>query len=48
MRRPWISDKRTAVALGLGLFLAGVLFLYDAYDRRGGRAPWVIRAFLPN
>jgi hypothetical protein len=47
-RRPWVANKTTAVAVGLLLFVAGMLLLYDAYDRRGGRAPWIIRAFIPN
>jgi hypothetical protein len=46
-RQPWIADKRTAVLLGLMLFVAGAIVLWDAYERRGGRAPWPLRAFLP-
>lgn len=46
-RKPWIRDKRAAVLLGLALFVAGVVVLWDAYERRGGRAPWPLRAFLP-
>lgn len=47
MRRPWIKNKRLAIALGLVGFVASVLILYDAYERRGGRAPFFIRAFTP-
>lgn len=47
MRRPWIADQRTAIILGLGLFAAAVLILYDAYERRGARTPLVLRPFLP-
>lgn len=46
-RRPWIADKRTAILLGLGLFAAGVVVLWDAYERRGGRPPVLLRPFLP-
>lgn len=47
MRRPWIADQRTAILVGLALFVAAVLVLYDAYERRGGRTPWPLRPFLP-
>lgn len=47
MRRPWFRDHKTALLVGLALFAAGVLALYDAYDRRGMRAPWPLSAILP-
>jgi hypothetical protein len=47
MRRPWVSDWRTAAALGVVLFTAGCLLIYDAYDRRGGRTPWLLRLLSP-
>lgn len=46
-RTPWIKDQRRAVTIGLVLFAAGVLVLYDAYERRGGRPPVILRPFLP-
>lgn len=46
-RRPWIEDQRTAKILGLSLFVLGVIVLYDAYERRGGRTPLLLRPFLP-
>lgn len=48
MRQPWIRDQRRAIGLGLILFAVAVLVLYDAYDRRGSRPPWPLRALLPN
>ena len=45
--RPVISDPRTAKLLGWVLFTAGALVLYDAYDRRGAKAPWPLSGILP-
>ena len=47
MRKPWIADQRTAVFVGLALFVAAVVVLYDAYERRGRRTPILLRPFLP-
>lgn len=47
MRKPWIRSQRTAIVLGLALFVVAVTILYDAYERRGGRTPLVLRPFLP-
>lgn len=46
-RRPWIANARTAAILGVGLFVVSCLILYDAYDRRGGKAPRWISVFTP-
>jgi hypothetical protein len=46
-RRPWIADKSTAILVGLALFAAGVIVLWDAYERRGARPPLILRPFLP-
>jgi hypothetical protein len=46
-RQPWIRDKNTAIVLGLLLFAAGVIVLWDAYERRGGRTPLILRPILP-
>lgn len=45
--RPWIADKRVAATLGVVLFIAACLVLYDAYDRRGGKMPAILKAFTP-
>jgi hypothetical protein len=45
--RPFIADIRTAKILGWALFIAGASVLYDAYDRRGGKAPWPLSGILP-
>lgn len=44
--KPLIADRRTAVALGVGLYLAGSLVLWDAYEHRGAERPFSFR-FLP-
>lgn len=45
MRRPLFRRQGTAVVVGAALFLAGSFCLYDAYDRRGGQTPRVLRPF---
>jgi len=47
MRRPAIADPTFAKVAGWALFIAGALVLYDAYDRRGGHAPFPLGAVLP-
>ena len=47
MRRPWIANQRLAVVIGLVGFVVSVAILYDAYERRGGRTPLILRPFLP-
>jgi len=44
-RRPWIPNHRTAVIVGVVLFVAGSLALYDAYEHRGRRSPVLLRPF---
>lgn len=44
-RRPWIPKQRTAVIVGVVLFVAGSLALYDAYEHRGRRSPFFLRPF---
>lgn len=41
-----IRDRKTAVIVGVGLYLAGSLVLWDAYERRGAGRPFAMR-FLP-
>jgi hypothetical protein len=45
--RPFFTNPTTAKTLGWFLFITGALVLYDAYDRRGGKAPWPMGAVLP-
>lgn len=45
-RKPWIKDRQTAVIVGIGLYLAGSIVLYDAYEHRGRGRPFGLR-FLP-
>lgn len=45
--RPFIANKTTALLLGWVSFAFGALVLYDAYDRRGGKAPWPLSGILP-
>lgn len=42
---PHLRDHRTAVAVGVALFLLGSWFLHDAYEGRGRKAPFVMRPF---
>lgn len=44
-RRPYVKSQEAAVALGVGCFLAGWFFLWDAWEGRGGETPKVARAF---
>ena len=46
MTRPAIADQGRAKWLGIALTVAGALVLYDAYERRGGNRPFLLR-FLP-
>lgn len=45
MRSPLFRSQTTAVVVGAALFLAGSWCLYDAYERRGGNTPRVLRPF---
>lgn len=33
--------------LGFAFALIGIWLLWEAYDNRGGKAPWPLSAFLP-
>jgi hypothetical protein len=46
-RRPWIGNYRLAVTVGIVLFAAAVLILWDAHDGRGRKMPWPLRIALP-
>lgn len=45
-RRPLVKDRRTAMWLGIGFYLAGSLLLWDAHEHRGRDRPFAYR-FLP-
>lgn len=47
MRRPLIRNQTTAVVVGLALLASGFVVLYDAWDGRGGRKPWLLGPILP-
>jgi hypothetical protein len=42
-----IKDRGMEIFLGLILFLAGALLLYDAFDARGKKMPWPAGAIAP-
>ena len=41
-----MKDRQTALMLGVGFYLLGTLFLYDAHEARGKGRPFALR-FLP-
>lgn len=45
-RRPLIANQRTAVWLGVALYLGGSVVLWDAYEHRSKNRPFSLR-FLP-
>lgn len=45
-RQPLVKDPYAALWIGVGLYLAGTLFLYDAFEARGRSRPFALR-FLP-
>lgn len=42
-RGPVIRDRRTALAIGYGGVLIGAWALWDAYEKRGHRRPFVTK-----
>lgn len=44
---PKLGNPRAAAWLGLGLFLLGAIWLYDAYDGRGKQGPWPLSTLFP-
>jgi hypothetical protein len=45
MKRPLMRDQGSAIIIGVGLFLLGSWFLYDAWERRGLKTPRIARPF---
>jgi len=41
--KPLLRNRDLALYLGLGLWLAGSVLLYDAYNARGRDKPWPLR-----
>lgn len=41
-----VRDQKTAIAIGVGLYLAGSLVLWDAYEHRNAGRPFILK-FLP-
>jgi len=42
-----IKDRKTEIVLGLILFFAGCLFLYDAFDARNKKMIWPLSGLAP-
>lgn len=45
-RKPWVRDAQTAATSGCILIVSGALLLWDAYEGRGRKRPFVAK-FLP-
>jgi len=43
----FINNRKAEIILGIILFLAGALLLYDAFDARGKKMPWPGGAIAP-
>ena len=46
-RRPVIADRTHEITLAVALWAAGLYLMWDAWDNRGRRRPWPIRAATP-
>ncbi len=44
-RHPLVKSHYVAIGIGVGLFLAGSWFLYDAWEGRGRKTPRIARPF---
>jgi hypothetical protein len=42
-----VGNRKAEIVIGIILFLAGSLLLYDAFDKRGKAVPWPISGALP-
>lgn len=45
-RRYLVRDRATGQVLGVALVITGAYLLYEAYEKRGGRRPFLLR-FIP-
>jgi hypothetical protein len=43
----FIQNRALEILIGVVLFLAGALLVYDAYDARGKKLPWPGGAIAP-
>lgn len=41
--RPLFRNRDTSLYVGAGLLVLGTVLVYDAYERRGQRRPWMLR-----
>lgn len=46
-RGHFIQNRKYEILIGVILFLAGALLVYDAYDARGKKMPWPAGALAP-
>lgn len=44
-RRRLFKDQRSAIIVGLVLFIGGAIVLHDAYEGRGRNTPLLLRPF---
>jgi hypothetical protein len=40
-KKPWIANRRLALALGYGGLLIGAIAMWDAYERRNRQRPFL-------
>jgi hypothetical protein len=43
----FIGDRKAEILVGLVLFLAGSMLIWDAFDGRGKKMPWPGGAIMP-
>lgn len=43
----FIQNRKTELIVGLIVFVAGALLLWDAWNGRGKNAPWPLGGILP-
>lgn len=43
----FMKNRRNEIIIGIVLFMAGALLLYDAFDARGKKLPWPAGAVAP-
>lgn len=46
-RGHFVKNRKTEIFLGIVLFMAGALLIWDAFDGRGRKVPWPGGAILP-
>jgi hypothetical protein len=43
----FMKNRIAEVGLGIALFVIGALLIYDAFDARGKKLPWLANAIAP-